>query len=94
MGYKQGAMPRLTKTIPVMRFVALAQLGLLAHRHLKALTPKERRRLLELARKPHKLSARERKELRQLALKLEPGAFARNAFRTFSPLGGRGGKRR
>lgn len=87
-------MLRTAKKLPFLRVVALGQLALLAHRHFSALTPKERRRLVELARKPHKLSARERTELRALAAKLEPGSFARNAARTVSPLGGRGPKRR
>jgi hypothetical protein len=72
----------------------LGQLALLAHRHVRALTPKERRRLVELARKPHKLSPRERRELSALAAKLEPGAFAKSAVHTISPFGGRGAKRR
>lgn len=82
------------KKLPYFRFLILGQLALLAHRHVTALTPKERRRLIELARKPHKLSPKERSELRALAAKLEPGAFAKSAARTVSPLGGRGAKRR
>jgi hypothetical protein len=82
-------MLRMAKSLPLLRLVALAQLALLAQRHIRSLTPKERRRLLELARRPHKLSARERKELKALATKLEPGAFARSAARTVSPIGRR-----
>jgi branched-subunit amino acid aminotransferase/4-amino-4-deoxychorismate lyase len=47
----------------------------------------ERRRLFELARHPHKLSRDERRELRELATKLEPRAFATAAAREFSPVG-------
>jgi branched-subunit amino acid aminotransferase/4-amino-4-deoxychorismate lyase len=86
-------MPRVLKNVALLRIVVLGQLALLARRHIGALTPQERRRLLKLARRPHNLSARERKELRSLAAKLEPGAFARNAARTVSPIGGRRGKR-
>ena len=86
-------MLRAMKHVPLLRLVALGQLALLAHRHLSALSPQERSRLLELARKPHKLTARERSELRALAAKLEPGAFAKHAARTVAPLGGRAGKR-
>jgi hypothetical protein len=86
-------MPRMPKNVALLRLVALGQLALLAHRHIRALTPQERRRLVELARKPHKLSARERKELRSLAAKLEPGAFARSAARTISPISGRRARR-
>lgn len=82
-------MLKVAKTFPLIRLVVLGQLVLLAHRHVRALTPKERRRLVELARKPHKLSPRERRELKALAAKLEPGAFAKNAVRTVSPLGGK-----
>ena len=71
----------------------LGQLVLLAHRHVRALTPKERSRLVTLARKPHKLSPQERRELRTLAAKLEPGAFAKNAVRTVAPIGGRKSKK-
>jgi len=90
------AMPmvRMAKKLSLLRLIALWQLALLARRHITALTPKERRRLIELARRPHRLSARERKELRSLAVKLEPGAFAKNAARTVSPVGGRRAKRR
>jgi hypothetical protein len=87
-------MLRAMKYVPLLRLVMVGQLALLAHRHVQALTPQERGRLLELARRPHKLSARERKELRSLAVKLEPGAFAKTAAATVSPLGGRRAKRR
>jgi hypothetical protein len=82
-------MLKLAKQFPLIRLVALAQLALLAHRHIRVLTPQERRRLLELARKPHKLSPRERRELRALAAKLEPGSFAKDAVRTVAPIGGK-----
>jgi hypothetical protein len=82
-------MLKMAKKLPFLRILVLGQLALLAHRHVFALTPKERRRLIELARKPHKLTPRERRELRALAAKLEPGAFAKSAARTVSPLGGR-----
>lgn len=87
-------MLRMAKTIPLLRFAVIGQLGLLAYRHVKVLTPTEQRRLVELARRPHKLSAPERAELKSLSAKLEPGAFARSAVGTVSPFGGRRGKRR
>jgi hypothetical protein len=85
-------MLRTAKKFPLFRLVALAQVGLLARRHLGALSPAERRRLLELSRRPHRLSPAERKELQRIAAKLEPRTFAENAFRTASPIGG--GRRR
>ncbi len=86
-------MLRIAKKFPLIRVVVLGQLALLAHRHIRALTPGERRRLVELARRPHKLTPQERSELRALAAKLEPGAFAKNAARTVAPMGGRGRKK-
>lgn len=85
---------RTAKTLPFVRLLMLAQVGLLARKHLGALTPAERRRLLELGRRPHRLSDKERKELKRIAAKLEPRAFAENAFRTVSPVGGGRRKRR
>jgi hypothetical protein len=77
------------KKLPMFRLLALAQVGLLAQRHLAALSGRERRRLMELGRRPHRLSAKERAELKRLAAKLEPRAFAEGAVRTVSPFGGR-----
>lgn len=83
---------RTAKKLPMFRLFALAQVGMLARRHLAALSPSERRRLVELGRRPHRLSDKERKELKRIAAKLEPRAFAEGAFRTVSPIGG--GRRR
>jgi hypothetical protein len=87
-------MLRTAKKLPLFRLIALAQLGMLARQHLAALSPAERRRLMELGRRPHRLSNKERDELKRLAAKLEPHAFAQNAFRTVSPIGGGRRKRR
>jgi hypothetical protein len=91
-------MPRINalKNIPFFRVLALAQIALLLREHLTKLTPRERRRLVELERKargrPKNLKPREREELRSLVAKLEPGAFARGAVRKVSPIAGRGKK--
>lgn len=77
----------IAKKLPFLRLVVLVRLALLAQRHVAALSPRDRKRLLELARKPHKLSKRERRELRSLAAKLEPGAFAKGAARAVAPMG-------
>ena len=68
-----------------LRVLAVAQLALLARRHLTLLEPDERSRLAKLvaqsrARPRTNLSANEREELLRLARKLEPGAFARGAW--------------
>ena len=79
---------KTARALPLARIIAAAQVAMLARRHLKhALTPDERRRLFELVRRPHHLSAAERRELRNLAGKLDARAFASDAARTFSPLG-------
>jgi hypothetical protein len=85
-------MLKTARKLPLLRLIALAQVGLLARRHLGALSPAERGRLIELGSRPHRLSKAEREELQRIAAKLEPRAFAESAFRTVSPLGG--GRRR
>ena len=87
-------MLKTARKLPLFRMIALAQLGQLAFRHVGALSPAERRRLVELGRRPHRLSKAERTELQRIAAKLEPRAFAENAFRTVSPIGGGRRKRR
>jgi hypothetical protein len=77
-----GAVRRL----PFFRILAIAQLALLARRHMQALTPDERRRMAELARRGRSLDATERRELRELAAKLEPRAFAGAIADAFSPV--------
>ena len=83
----------MLKNLPLFRLWAIAQVVMLAKRHVAALSPPERRRLMELGRRPHKLSPKERAELKRIAAKLEPGAFAKGAVRHVSPFGG-GRKRR
>jgi hypothetical protein len=78
------------KRLPMFRILAIAQIALLLRQHVQKLTPKERRRLIELERKakgrPKNLKHREREELRELVGKLEPKAFAMGAARKVSPL--------
>ena len=76
----------MLKRLPMFKIIAAAQVALLAHRHLKALTPIERRRLSELVRNGHRLAPHERRELRDLAMKLEPRAFAGAAADHMSPF--------
>jgi hypothetical protein len=77
---------RTIRRLPYFKLVAIVQLALLARRHLGVLTPAERRRLAELARHPRHLTPAERGELRMLALKLEPRAFASAAATRLAPL--------
>lgn len=64
----------------------VAEVALLAKRHLDKLGPGEagelRRLLVKSKGRPGNLSAGERDRLRVLAVKLEPGAFARSAAAT------------
>ena len=77
------------RAIPFWRIVIIAQIALLVRRHLALLAPMERARLWELTRNAQHLTADERRELRDLAAKLEPGAFARGAARHATPFGRR-----
>jgi hypothetical protein len=67
------------------RVLAVAQVALLARRHMLLLQPDERTRLAKLVaqskgRPRRNLSANEREEMLRLVKKLEPGQFGRNAF--------------
>ena len=77
---------RLARRLPFFRVLAVAQLALLARRHLQALSPQERRRMGELARRGRSLTPAEKTELRELAGRLEPRAFAVAAADAFSPF--------
>jgi hypothetical protein len=91
---------RSIRRLPFFKILAVAQIALLARRHLTALSPIERRRLAELARRGRQLTPAERHEFIALASKLEPRAFAVAAADHVSPLplpkkllSGRGSKR-
>jgi hypothetical protein len=78
------------RRIPVLKLLAVAQVGLLARDHVLRLTPNERRRLLALVRQAHgrpsRLSPAERDELAMLVIKLEPRLLAGQAFNHLSPV--------
>jgi len=91
---------RTIRRLPFFKIVAVAQIALLARRHLGALSPIERRRMAELARRARHLTPDERHEFIALATKLEPRAFAVHAADHMSPfplpkrmLSGRGSRR-
>ena len=68
-----------------LRVLAVAQVALLARRHLKLLEGDERSRLAGLVAKSkgrprRNLSANEREEMLRLVRKMEPGQFGRGAF--------------
>jgi len=75
------------------RIVIVAELALVAKRHLDMLGPGEAGELRELLVKSHgrpgNLSAVERSRVKELVVKLEPAAFAKSAAATSVPRVGR-----
>ena len=76
----------MIKHLPFFKILAIAQVALLARRHLRGLSKADRGRLTELARRGTKLTAAERTELRALVGKLEPTSFALRAADRISPV--------
>ena len=83
---KRAASGRIAKQVPLFKVLTIAQLGLLARKHVQNLTPAERRRLFELVREGRGLSDADRAELRALTAKLDPRAFAGAAADHLSPF--------
>lgn len=77
---------RVAKQIPLYKIVAIAQVALLARRHVQRLAPGEARRIAELVRRRRSLTDAEQQELRVLTAKLEPGAFVGAAADRLSPV--------
>lgn len=73
------------------RIILVAQVALIAKRHLEKLGPGEVGELRDLLVKskgnPGNLNSRERTRIKDLVTKLEPGAFARSAATTSKPFG-------
>ena len=76
----------MLKKIPFFKILAVAQIMLLARRHLRGLTRDDRRRLMELTRRGTKITPAERAEMRELVAKFEPRAFALGAANRISPV--------
>lgn len=78
------------RRVPVVRLIAVAELGMLARDHYLHLSPYERRRLLVLVRaakgRPSSLRRPEREELTELVAKLEPRFLAGEAVGRLSPV--------
>jgi tellurite resistance protein len=74
------------KRLPVVKLLAVAELALIARKHLQHLDGTERRRLAQLVRRGHQLTAAEREELRRLVAKLETRALAGSAVERLSPV--------
>lgn len=69
----------LLKNVPVVRLLVIAELALLAQRHVQRLEPEERVRLVVLLSHGRGMPASERTELRALVAKLDVPAFAGSA---------------
>ncbi len=79
----------MLKRLPWFKVLALAQVVLLAQRHIQLLEPRDRRRFAELAGRglrDRRLSASDREELAELLWRLEPRAFAGGTVDRFSPF--------
>ena len=72
------------------RIMLVAEVALIAKRHLDKLGPGETAELRDLLVKskgrPGNLTSRERTRIKELVTKLEPGAFAKSAAATSVPL--------
>jgi hypothetical protein len=76
---------RFVRALPWFRLLAIAKIALSARRHLRNLTPAERRRMAALARRGRSLAPAERDELRALVTKLDARAFTASAVDAFAP---------
>jgi hypothetical protein len=86
-------MPQISR-VRSMPWIMVFELAVTLRKHWQRLEPKERARLAELIRKsqgrPMRLTAAERKDVRRLVAKLEPGSIARSVV----PIGRRAAKSR
>ena len=77
---------RSLRRMPFLKLLAVAQIALLARRHLRRLDAGDRHRLSELVRRGRRMDRSERDELRRLLSRLEPRAFAAATADAFSPV--------
>jgi len=81
---------RLSHGVPIARLLVVAEIALLARRHLTRLDRAERRRLLALLARtrgrPAALTGPERRELTMLLARLEPRLFFGLAVKRISPV--------
>jgi hypothetical protein len=81
---------RLSRGAPVARLLLVAEVAVVAQRHLSKLDPTQRRRLFALLvrsrGRPRSLAAGERLEFLYLVARLEPRLFLGTAVRRVSPV--------
>jgi len=77
---------RAARQIPILKLLSLAEVAILARRHVTHLDPTERRRLVALVRRGRGLAPKEREELRGLVSRLELRALAGGAADRVSPV--------
>ena len=84
-----GRVPGLRR-IPILKLLAIAEVGMLARDHMVRLAPAERRRLVMLVRiargRPSTLTTAQREELSALVARLEPRILAAEAVDRLSPV--------
>lgn len=76
----------MLKHLPFFKFLAVAQVALLANRHYRHLEKPERRRMAELVRKGLRTTPAERRELRALVDKIDLRSLAGGAASRLSPM--------
>jgi hypothetical protein len=78
------------RRVPMLKLLAMAEIGMLAHDHFRRLDQQDRRRLIALVRlghgRPSNLNPAQREELRVLVAKLEPRLLAGEAANRLSPF--------
>ena len=81
---------RLSRGVPVARLLLVAEVAVLAYRHLGKLDSAQRRRLFALliraGGRPRSLAAAERREFLYLVARLEPRLLLGTAVRLVSPV--------
>jgi len=83
---KDLAIGRAAKHLPWLKWLALAEIAVLAGRHVRHLQPAERRRLLALMKRGHRATSAEREELRTLVSKIDLRGLAGGAAAKLSPV--------
>ena len=83
---KRFLLGRVAKRLPIFKVLAIAEVAMLARRHVQMLGPEDRRRFADLVKRGRHLSPAEKDELRAITMRLEPRAFAGAAADSLSPV--------